>query len=215
MSVGYMPQPINPYAEAKAGLQNAQAQAALAQAQASMQGTQSTENTSTTSSPTFLDEGRALNLVDLISGGAQTGLNNLTNLGDFTKSSTFQNSLQGILEGMRPQIDKGYQDLSDAARIAGGSSGLRSGAYGTSVGQYAAGVGRNQMELAAKLVGELMPSYVSANQTAVGEVAPILGAMKGETTTTTGSTTTGPAEATKKTTMGGWSPWGNLTWLNG
>jgi len=147
---------------------------------------QQTTTGTTTTNPVFANPEQSSRLIDLVTNAVESGTKNIADLGNFTSSKTFQDSLAGLLGGaFQKQTQQGYSDLADAARIAGGSSGMRSGAYATSLGRYAGDRSGVAGEMAAKLVGELLPSYVAGNTAALSQAAPLLNAQKGEQTVST------------------------------
>lgn len=151
---------------------------------------QTTTTGTTTTNPVFANPEQSARLIDLMTNAIGTGANNLANLGNFTSSQTYQDALRGMMAGMQPMFDQNIQDLKDQARMAGGGAGLRAGAFNTSLGTTLANNNRYAMEMAGKLVGELMPSYVNANTAAFSQAAPLLNAQKGEQTISSTTTKT-------------------------
>jgi hypothetical protein len=96
-------------------------------------------------------------------------------LGNPTANSAYQTTLQGMLADMQPSIDQGYSDLSDAFRRAGAQ---QSGAYGTSLAQYATGVERNQLGAAADAMKAILPSLVSGYSGMATQSPSLLEALK-------------------------------------
>jgi len=96
-------------------------------------------------------------------------------LGDPTASSAYQTTLKGMLADMQPSIDQGYSDLSDAFRKAGAQ---QSGAYGSSLAQYASGVERNQLGAAADAMKAILPSLVSGYSGMATQTPSLMEALK-------------------------------------
>lgn len=112
------------------------------------------------------------------SGAANTqaaSANLMDLLGDPTANSAYQTTLQGMLADLQPSIEQGYSDLSDMFRKAGA---MQSGAYGTSLSNYAAGVQRNQAGLAADAMKAVLPSLVSGYSGLATQTPSLMEALK-------------------------------------
>jgi len=92
-----------------------------------------------------------------------------------TAHPAYATSLKGVLESMRPQVEQGYSDLSDAFRNAGA---LQSGAYGTSLAKYAGEVNRNETIAASDVLSKLLPTLVQGYGSQAGQAPSLLDALK-------------------------------------
>lgn len=87
----------------------------------------------------------------------------------------YQNSLQGVLAALRPGVEQGYSDLSDAFRDAGA---LQSGAYAGALGKYAGEVQRNETIAASDVLSKLLPTLVQGYSGPASQSANLLDALK-------------------------------------
>lgn len=196
----------NPYAEAKAGQAAAQTTLANAQAQQLQQGQQTSGSSSTL--PTWLDPAQAARIGNTIEGVGQQAAGQYN---DFISNPTahplYQQTLQGVLQGLQPSIEQGYQDLNDQFRSAGQ---LGAGAHGIAAGKYAGEVNRNQSIAASEVLAKMFPQVTQALQQPMTNLIGLNEANKGEATTTTQTSGTAPGE----TKAGSHNPWGaQFDWL--
>lgn len=158
----------------QAGRGQAQASGALGggvQQQAQNQSTQSSQ-----AGNYFNDPALVASLSHALGGTAQQsaqGYNSFVN--NPTAHPAFQNALSGLLQALHPQEQAGLRNTMDAARAAGNTS---SSAAGQALGSYNAGVNRNQMETASKLLTTMFPQIAQAMFAPMSQTNGLIDALK-------------------------------------